>query len=149
MKRLPAALALIVLLLAACTPDRHAAGVSDLDIAEAAYADGRYASAQNICDSLVLGSSFGSLNVSELCRLSMLFMHLGENSGDEGATTAMATRCLSEALAIDPDSTMAIIRQMPSDDRGRAIVLTALYESAQTAGDSLMIHPDSIPDNEL
>lgn len=142
--------AALTLVAAACTSGRSDSGTSGIERAEHAFESGRYARSQAIADSLVLGTSFGRLNVDELCRLSMLFMRLGEQNGDEGATTAMATRCLSAAFARDSDSTVAVIRDMPSEDRGRAMLLTALNEQAVTASaDSLVIPPDSIPDNEL
>lgn len=142
--------ALTLVAAAACTSGARDADASSLQKAEYAFSEGRYARSQAICDSLVLGNQFGRLNVDELCRLSMLFMRLGEQNGDEGGTTAMATRCLSAAFARDSDSTVTIIRAMPSEDRSRAMLLAALNESAATASpDSLIIPADSIPDNEL
>ena len=135
---------------AACTTGSADNGSSALEKAEQAYAHGRYARSQELSDSLVTGAQFRNLDVDELCRLSMLLMRLGEKNDDEGATTAMATRCLSAAFGRDSDSTVAIIRDMPSEDRGRALMLAALNESAIPASsDSLVIPPDSIPDNEL
>lgn len=130
----------------ACTTTTRPPALTELENAEYAYNDGRYARAQAICDSLVLGTSFGHLDVDELCRLSMLFVHLGEQNGDEGGTTAMAARCLGAAFERDSDSTVAIIRVMPPEDRSRAMLLTALTEQAVPGEprDSIFIPDDSI-----
>lgn len=137
--------------LAACSRPAPAVVPSDVTLAEQALAEGRYARAQHIADTLVVGSSFSDLNVEELCRLAMVFMELGENAEDPGVTVASATRCLGAAFERDSDSTAACIRDMDSEDRARAMVVNALIEAAsRTASpDSLIIPPDSIPDNEL
>ncbi|MDE6464923.1 MAG: hypothetical protein K2L16_09895 [Muribaculaceae bacterium] len=141
---------LIAAALTACT-DAGKTPVSELGRAQEAYEEGRYARSQAICDSLIIGSEFSDLNVDELCRLSMLFMRLGENAGDEEVNTALATRCLSAAFMRDSDSTATVIRLMPSEDRARIMILSALNDASQRAAgpDSLVIPADSIPDNEI
>ncbi len=142
---------ILLLFAVSCTGDRSADPTEALDVAERAFAQGRYARAQSICDTLVMGSTFSSLDVDRLCRLSLLFMRLGENGSDEGVTTALATRCLSAAFLRDSDSTAMAIRAMSPDDRSRAMVLTALNESAQrvSQNDTIVILSDSIPYDEL
>lgn len=145
-------LLLVILAFAALTACTAASTESRTKIAEAeeAFGESRYVRAQTICDSLVIGDGFGRLNVDELCRLSLLLMRLSENSAEEGANVAFAAKSLAAAYSRDSDSTAAIILQMPTEDRARIVILTALGESGQQRhDDSLFIHPDSIPDNEL
>lgn len=146
MKQLLWVALLILSATTACTSTSRPPAMTNLETAENAYREGRYSRAQVICDSIALGSSFGGLDVDELCRLSMLFVHLGEQNGDEGGTTAMAARCLSAAFGRDTDSTVAIIRALPPEDRSRAMLLAALTEQA-TPGevrDSIFIPDDSL-----
>ena len=150
MKHLLTALA-VLLALAACGHLGTTAPADDIALAEQALEQGRYAKAQRIADTLVLGNSFGALSVDEKCRLAMLFMQLSENAEDAGGATAAATRCFSAALAADSDSTMLFMRNLEGENRARAMVLTALYEASErtVSADSIVIPPDSIPDNEL
>ena len=104
-------------------------------------ADGRYAKAQSIADSIMLGPSFADLDVAQLCRLSMLLTRLGESSTDEEVNTAMAARALEAAFALDSDSTASFIRNVPLDDRARVAIVTAL---STARGDSLIEEPDSL-----
>lgn len=112
-----------------------------IEIAEKAFADGRYAKAQSIADSIMLGPSFADLDVAQLCRLSMLLTRLGESSTDEEVNTAMAARALEAASALDSDSTASFIRNVPLDDRARVAIVTAL---STARGDSLIEEPDSL-----
>lgn len=132
----------VLLLLPACA--RHAGQQQEpLEIAETAYSEGRYSTAQNIADSIMLGTTFGKLNVSELCRLSLLFIRLGEKSNDEQGNTAMATRALVAAYGLDSDSTSIYLHNVPVDDRARMAIVNAL-SNAQAKGDSIIEEPDSL-----
>ncbi len=140
---------LLAAALAACTfAGSH---MSDLDKAYEAYDYGRYSDAQSICDSIVKNNGLESLDVSGLCRLSMLLMHLGENSGNEDINTATAARCLSTAFSRDSDSTKTVILAMPSEDRARTMILTALDEASRRNinSDSIVIPTDTIPTDEI
>lgn len=123
-----------------CSHDKDTKA-TPLESAEEAFAAGHYSQAQNIADSLMLGSSFDRLNVSELCRLSMLFTRLGEISADEEANTAMAARALEAAFLLDSDSTASFVRNVPLDDRARVAIVTAL---STARGDTLIEEPDSL-----
>lgn len=97
--------------------------------AEQAFADGHYARAQMLCDSLLVGPDFGRLDVDRLCRLSLLFMRLAENSADNDANTAFATRTLGAALERDADSTHVFLDNVPVEEKGRAAIIMAIYEA--------------------
>ncbi|MDE6196370.1 MAG: hypothetical protein K2F91_00715 [Muribaculaceae bacterium] len=107
--------------------------VSPLEQAEHAVANGRYAVAQELCDSMILGDRFGSMSVEELCRLSLVFMRLSENntSGEE-ANTAFAARSLQAAIAADADSALLFLKNVPVEDQARAALITAISEAHNT-----------------
>lgn len=136
--------------LAGCNPAADN-GDTPLERAQNAYGQKRYVRAQTICDSILLGNNFPDLNVCQLTELSLLLMRLGEHSNDADINTAFAARCIKAAWSRDSDSTNAIIRQLPSEDQGRVMILTALNEASERINetDSLAIPADSIPDNEL
>ena len=140
------ALFLTIWLLPACSKD-VSAEPCPLEIAENAFVEGRFAKAQQISDSIIIGQSFGDLDAKGLCRLSLLFVHLAEVSADDGANTAMAVRAMDAAVKSDSDSTAAYIRRLPVDDRSRLLIVEQIAEFAKNP-----VHPDSIvemPDSIL
>lgn len=98
--------------------------------AETAFSQGSYAKAQAIVDTLVSGDDFSKLDTEHLCRLSMIFMRLSENSTEPEVNVALAARCLGAAIMRDSDSTMAIVRSMSIEDQARALMLTTINEAA-------------------
>ncbi|MCM1067382.1 MAG: hypothetical protein NC418_07410 [Muribaculaceae bacterium] len=97
--------------------------------AEQAYADSRYSQAQLLCDSLILSPQYSELSVDELCRLSLLFMRLGDSAGDIDANTAFAARTLKSAIERDADSTLLFLNTVPVEDQARVAILTAINEA--------------------
>lgn len=135
----------ILLILAAftasCGGTTAGTGVgSDLDHAEAAFNDGRYARAQLLCDSLVLGTAMDTLSVPDRCRLALMFMRLSEISGQEEANAAFALRSLRAAIAADSDSTVVYTRSLPVEDQARIMILVELNESSRNPA----INSDSV-----
>lgn len=126
-------------------------GDSPLERAQNAYVHNRYVRAQTICDSMLLGDHFHDLDVCQLTDLSLLLMRLGEHSNDADINTAFAARCIKAAWSRDSDSTKTIMRQLPSEDQGRVMILTALNEASERINetDTTAIPADSITDNEL
>lgn len=107
--------------------------------AETAFSQGRYAKAQAIVDTLVSGDDFSNLDAEHLCRLSMIFMRLSENSTEPEVNVALAARCIGAAMMRDSDSTMAVVHRMPIEDQARAMMLTTINEAAR----------DSVSFNEI
>lgn len=135
---------LMTLFVASVACSRQSATVSSpLDAAEQAFSAGRYAKAQNIADSIMLGTTFGQLSAPELCRLSLLFTRLGEYSGDEQANTAMGARALVAAYERDSDSTAYFLRNVSIDDRARMAIIIALSKLTDRQ-DSIIEEPDSL-----
>ncbi len=97
--------------------------------AEQSFAEGQYVRAQMLCDSLLLGPDFDRLDVERLCRLSLMFMRLAENSVDNDANTAFATRTLDAAIERNADSTRTFLDKVPVEEKARVAILTAIYEA--------------------
>ena len=120
--------------------------VSDsVGYAEEAFNDGRFAKAQALCDSLVLGNSFSELSIDQLCRLSLLFAKLGENGADDEANTAFAAYSLRRALTLDKDSVSIFTHSLSMDDQARFMPLTVLAAPVDT---NAIFHADSIFEDE-
>lgn len=117
---------------AACSHRQYDAPAA-VDKIEIDCREGRYASAQGLADSLVIGPAFSQLNTQELCRLSLALMLLGENSAEPEANTAFAARCLNAALTRDSDSTALYIKTVNNEDRATLLMLKSLNEASHTA----------------
>ncbi len=117
---------------------------TSLDRVEAAYSAGRYATAQALADSLVIGSDFATLDTWDLCRLSLVLMRLGENADKSEGNTAFAARCLKAAVTRDSDSTALYIKVVNNEDRACLMLLKSLNEASHTAP----ADEDSIPYEE-
>ncbi|MDE6158050.1 MAG: hypothetical protein K2K22_04775 [Muribaculaceae bacterium] len=114
-------------LMQACRGD--VATQSPLEQAEQAFENGRYSTAQIICDSLAPKDGHSNASVSELCRLSLLFMKLGDYSGDIDTNTAQAARTLMMAIERNADSTLVFLNTVPVEDQARVAILTAINEA--------------------
>lgn len=132
--------------LAACAT-HDTAPQSPVDIAEEAFAAHRYAKAQQIVDTITLGSAADYMSVDELCRVSLLFMRLAEVQPDiDEANIANAARAYTAAVARDSDSAVIVMSNVDIDDRGRAALVRAI--AAAQHPDSLAfdtVYPDTIP----
>lgn len=129
-----------------CT-DRGSSG-DVLDAAEEAYACGQKPAARAITDSLVAHTDLNSMSARQLCRLSVLMVHLGDSEADEEERTAMAALTLKAATAADSDTVAAFIETLDNDDRARMVILTAINNAALTAGadeDTTYIFNESEP----
>ncbi len=134
MKNLLYAIAVVAALCASSACSRTpVTPMSELDRVEEAFGQGRYAAAQAMADSLVIGSKFGSLDTWDLCRLSLALMNLGETAGDSEVNTAFAARCVRAAFTRDSDSTALYIRAMNNEDRARLLLLVNINEASHSA----------------
>ncbi len=105
---------------------------SPLDRAEQFYTEGYYHDAQKLCDSLITVDRQSTMNVDELCRLSLLLMRLGDNTGDTDANTAFAARTLKSAIDRNADSVMTFLNSATVEDKARIAILTAITEARDT-----------------
>lgn len=97
--------------------------------AREAFEAGRYVKAQALCDSLVIGDNFSRLSVDQLCRLSMLFVSLGEVTAEEGANTAFAAYAVRRAMELNRDSVMTFAHSLPMEDQASFMMLTVLSQT--------------------
>ncbi len=120
----------------------HATLLAD---AEMAYSQGHYDNAQLIADSITAAGVLERMNVDMLCRLSLLYMHLGERF-DEEANIANAAKTLDAAAARDNDSTIVFIRALPVEDQARFVLVEAVSEGSRHIldSDSLFSESDSL-----
>lgn len=128
----------------ACTRPRDP--LSALESAELAYANGRYAGAQKLCDSLVISNKYTTLNTQQLCRLSLLLVRLAENYGNEESNTVFAARTLQAASDKAPDSMAAFLSNVPVEDQARLALISAISDGLnrpQGSDSTLVEEPDS------
>lgn len=116
-----------------------------LEDAEVAYGAGHFDDAQQIADSISAPGNLQELDVSTLCRLSLLYMRLGERS-DEEANFANAARAIEAAATVDNDSTVAFFLALPVEDQARFRLVEAISEGSRhiLSPDSLFADPDSL-----
>lgn len=117
-----------------------------LERAEMSLGSGRPAAAQRIADSIMLSEAPRAMNIDQLCRLSLLYMHLCDYSSEEEPNIAMAAHALTAAFERDSDSTAMVIRNVANDDRARMAIVLGLTEARRNPQDSVLIFNDSIPD---
>lgn len=91
-----------------------------------------YATAQSICDSLAVDSRLATLDVTRLCSLSLLLLHLSETAGNEDENIALAARSLQKAQNIAADSVEMFFSSLPVEDRARLVMLAAITEGHNT-----------------
>ena len=103
--------------------------VSPLDDAELAFENGDYDEAQEICDSLALGTAGSSLSVDRMCRLSLLLLRLGESYGNEESNIALAANSFLQAKDRNADSVEMFTATLPVEDRARLSLLRAISEA--------------------
>ena len=120
---------------------------NDLAAVEQSVEAKNYDLAQSICGAFVTDSTT-SLNVGELCRLSVVYMRLSDVK-DEDENTASALQCLRTALKLNADSVQSFYNNLPVDQARHIQMLMQLdsmidgYITAEP--DSLYFEPvDSI-----
>lgn len=137
---------LLLLISAACGD----VGGNSVDMAERDFAEHRYASARQICDSLILGESFPTLSVNDLCRLSVLMVKLADHS-DEEANFALAAKCMQLAMERDADSVADFVQTLPIDEQSQSVLIQQLTTAIEHpwAPDDYHQHPDSISTDSI
>lgn len=98
---------------------------ADIDAAEAAVNEGNYEIARSICETFVTDSTT-ALDVTDLCRLSIVYMKLSDLK-DVDLNTAHATQCYNQAMVINPDSAQAFYNLLPVDEERHVQILSQLY----------------------
>lgn len=122
----------------ACTTNNVSKDI--LDQAENACAAGHYDKASEYADSIMSSNRLDNLSVHQLCRLSLVFMRLSENTTEIETNAANAARCLKHALDRESDSTRIFLNNVPVDDQARVALMLAISEAhdAPIDADSLL-----------
>ena len=122
----------------------------DITVAERAVMRGDYTSAKSISDG-IFASCDSTMTVSDLCRLSIVYMKLSDIA-DVDDNTAAATTCYRIALKVDPDSARIFFRNLPVEDTRHAEVISTLEQLIDdpreldlSTIDTSYIDSDSIP----
>lgn len=99
-----------------------------IDEAINASSTGNYAAATALCNSLTNSADSARLNVSQLCRLGMVYVEAADHDHDTEANMAAAVRCFDAAVARNVDSVAIFVQQLPPQKASAAITVLALAE---------------------
>ena len=123
---------------------RDNSGAADvITTAEQAVEAKDYELAQSICDSFVTDST-SRLDVSELCRLSMVYMSLSDID-DVDNNTASALQCMSTAMKLNADSATAFYNAIPVEQARHAQMLMQLLDSSNTVYSDSIDYEEDVP----
>ncbi len=106
----------------------------DVALAEEAIANNDPSRARSIADGLVKGRDLSRLSVSELGRLSMVYMQLSDMS-DEGESVANATQCFREAFKLNADSARVFYSGVPVECEKYVFMLSAIVRTIDNPGE--------------
>jgi len=113
----------------------------EIAAAEQAIAECDYALARSICETITTDSTT-TLNVDELCRLSLIYMKMSDIE-DSDINTAAATQCYRNALKIDKDSARLFYDNVPIDEARHVEIMSQLDRILSSSRD-IYIDDDSI-----
>jgi len=136
-KRLIAIVAGAMALASCGSPDTD----RNISLAEEAMESGEYARAREFCDNLALGPDSATMSVSQLGRMSIIYMQLADNA-DEDENMAMAVRCFNMARRLDADSIEIFYHGLGAEHMRHAMTLMSLMRG-------LSVNPDSLEDEPL
>lgn len=114
---------------------------AEVGSAERAVSSGDYATAKEIADKLVKKGAKENLSVSDLCRLSIIYMQVYETT-DEGEDTGAAIQCYRDAFALQPDSAKSFYSSVPLDQQKYVVLMTALVRTMEHPADVSFDHEE-------
>lgn len=123
--------------------DATAAADSNIAVAEEAIEEGDFTEGAKVCQRLMADTA--TLNVSQLCRMAIVYAHLADNDVDAEASMASAVQCLATAYSRDAAATDAYLDALPVASQPAArMVLQLLHSPA----DSIIIadHEEDLAD---
>lgn len=134
-------LAGIILLMTGCS--QSASLIDDrIESAHVALIRGDYAKAQKICDGVA--EETDDLTVSQLGRLSILYMKLTEGDLDESDDLDKAALCYRAAWELDADSARMFYSDCQVDDMSYVMMLSAIVKNIDDPMDIPAELPDSL-----
>lgn len=113
----------------------------DIATAEQAVDASDYTLARSICESFTTDST-STLGVSELCRLSIIYMKLSDINNPD-INTAAATQCYQSAMRADSDSAIAFYNTLPIDEARHVEIMSQLDRILRGSRD-IYIDEDSL-----
>ena len=116
---------LSILILSACSSKNESYSILE---AEKYIAINEYKSAQTICDEIIKSNELNNISATTLCRLSMAYMKLSEQS-NENENIAIATKCYQTATKLYPDSASLFFSELVIDDIQYAEMLRTLSDA--------------------
>ena len=111
-----------VLLLSACSGSVSTADVAKI---EQMIAMKDYDAAQSMCDNIVETDNLKSIQVRDLCKLSICLVKLSDSQNQED-NMAKATKCYKAATEINADSVNSIMAELPIEDTQYVMLLKNL-----------------------
>ncbi len=141
-KRLTAIVAGVMALASCGSPDTD----RTIGLAEEAVESGDYVRAREFCDDLALGPDSATMSVSQLGRMSIIYVQLADNA-DEDENMAMAVRCFNMARRLSADSIEIFYHGLGAEHMRHAMTLMSLMRGLSVNPDSLVDEPmnDTIP----
>ncbi len=109
-----------------------------IEAADKAIANGEYGSSQQVCDEIVGTNGLDSLSAAQLCRLSVIFLRLSEQSNEQ-ENTAAAVECYRAANSISPDSVALYFNALPVEDLQYMAILRSLTSSTDADTTAIII----------
>lgn len=137
---------LISLLAVVAMSCRDNSGAADvITTAEQAVEARDYDLAQSICETFVTDST-SRLDVSELCRLSMVYMSLSDVD-DVDNNTASALQCMRTAMKLNADSALSFYNSMPVEQTRHIQILLQLEQMLDSCADIVYGEPFECDDS--
>lgn len=138
MKRFSIFVTTIILLGAAALQSciKNGDNISPIETAEVAYANGNYVDAQELCNDLSGDETTARMSVEELCRLSLLLVHLSEVNGEDDDNAATAARLMETAINRSADSTAIFLANAPVEDRAALALISAINDGINNPVDT-------------
>lgn len=115
---------------------KNSDNISPIETAEVAYANGKYVDAQELCNDLANEESSARMSVDELCRLSLLLIHLSEVNGEDDDNAATAARLIETAINRSADSTATFLANAPVEDRATLALISAISDGINNPVDT-------------
>ena len=124
------AIATVAAILSACSSSNPS---EDISLAEESIIINEPTRAREIADGLTKGKDLSRLSISDLGRLSMIYMKLSDMT-DEGESVANATHCFREAFKLNPDSARLFYSNVSVDEEKYVVMLSAIVRTTEQPG---------------
>ena len=125
MKRLDAAISMIVTLIIVTSCGLKHTVSEDIASAEIAFANEDVNATRDICNGILDKNEKRSIEASQYARLSIIYMQLNDQT-DDPEDIELAAECYREAFKLNADSAMSFYRSLPVEQDKYAMTLSAI-----------------------